>query len=90
MNHPGLGQVQCVCHGAVLQKDNRNAWNHSTHHFDSDVTWSNARMASQQKLGLRTKRRFGIGRADHCHSAAHGTHLIDCDSCIEGCPDAVT
>ena len=38
-------------------------------------------MASQQKLGLRTERRSGIGRADHRHPAAHGSHLIRLKTC---------
>ena len=33
-------------------------------------------MASQQKLGIPTERRFGTGVADHHHPAAHGTNLI--------------
>jgi len=72
-----------------LLKDNRNAWNHSTHRFDPDVTWSNARMASQQKLGLWTKRRSGARRADHYHSAVYGPHLIEWQSCVEVHRDAV-
>lgn len=46
-------------------------------------------MASQQKLGLRTKRRSGTGRPDHRHSAAHGPHLIEWQRCVEVRPDAV-
>jgi hypothetical protein len=60
-----------------LDKDNRNAWNHFTRHFDPDVAGSNADVASQQKLGLRTKRRSGTGRPDHRYSAAPGPDLIE-------------
>ncbi len=72
---PGIESGSARVSWLRLHKDNRNAWNHFTRHFDLDVAWSNADVATQQKLGLWTKRRFGPCRADHHHSAALGTHL---------------
>lgn len=46
-------------------------------------------MASQQKLGLRTKRWSGPGDSDHRRPAADGTHLIHCTSSMEIHRDAV-
>ena len=62
-----------------LRKDNENAWNNFTRDSDSDASGSGSCMASQPKLGLRTKRWSGTGGADYRRPAAHGTNLIGWD-----------
>jgi hypothetical protein len=50
-----------------LQKGISNVRNNRISHLDFDVAWSHTDMAAQQKLGLCTKRRPGVGHIDFDH-----------------------
>lgn len=59
-----------------IKKETKNAWNYSVGDSDFVASWCIANLASQQKLGLCTKRRAWIDRVDHHHLVAAWSHLI--------------
>ena len=56
--------------------ENGNVRHYLARDFDTDAVGSNADLAAQSKLGLRTQRRFGISDRHPAGLAADGTIAI--------------
>lgn len=56
----------------ITTQRKKHAWNHIVDYVDLDVDWGHPQLAAQQKLGLRTQRRIGLGGHHHHRAAVDG------------------